>query len=135
MVHLVPRKRLAYFLPRELANGETNVPLFTAVATLLLPPQLLRPKRNLKAKLSQKQTPAVAAGRKGKKCHLKEYEEVHEYDPAYGRNIGPDRWIADTGRGDDLIGHSDMTPQERQGVEPAPESLCFKSANGPRMRV
>ena len=32
---------------------------------------------------------------------------------------------------DDLIGHSDMTPQDWQDVELAPESLCLKSANGP----
>ena len=54
-----------------------------------------------------------------------------EYDPTYGRTIGPERWIADTGCGDDLIGDNDMTPQDWQDVEPAPKSLCLKSANGP----
>ena len=85
-----------------------------------------------KAKAKAKaDVPAGAAVRKGKRCHRKEEEEVYEFDPAYGPNIGPDRWIADTGCGDDLIGHSDMNPQDWQDVEPAPESLCLKSANGP----
>ena len=54
-----------------------------------------------------------------------------EFDPTYGRNIGPERWIADTGCVDDLIGHNDMTPQDWVDVEPAPDALCLHSANGP----
>ena len=52
-------------------------------------------------------------------------------DSAECRSIGPERWIADTGCGDDLICHCDMTTHDWEGVEPAPKGLCLDSANGP----
>ena len=40
-------------------------------------------------------------------------------------------WKADTGCGDDFFGHADITGQDREEYEPAPEGLCLRSANGP----
>ena len=54
---------------------------------------------------------------------------IFAVDPAEGRNNGPEKWIADTGCGDDLCGQSDMTAQDWGDVEPA--LVCLHSANGP----
>ena len=56
--------------------------------------------------------------------------EICEFDPAFGRNIGPERWIADTRCGDDLIGYADLTPQDWQDVESLDSKHCLYTANG-----
>ena len=52
-------------------------------------------------------------------------------DPAEGRNLGRETWVANTGCGDDFVGHCDMTAQDWEDVEPAPGGLCLHSANWP----
>ena len=77
--------------------------------------------------------PRISAPARTTKTHIsfsKNEFEVREYDPACGRNIGPERRVADTGCGDDLIGCADLTPQDWQDVEQLEPKLCLYTANG-----
>ena len=96
-----------------------------------------RQRRKAKAKPDREDSPgqgrrdASPAGKSGKRKRYNSQEvEICEFDPAFGRHIGPERWIADTGCGDDLIGHADLTPQDWQDVEQLDSKLCLYTPNG-----